>query len=86
MSIVLSNIRLKQKMRQLLMAASTEGMMHTNIVMKCRTKHFTNKEVTEILEDWRSRGLIDKYYVKTPTSKKPITIWRANRNIIDGRL
>lgn len=86
MGQILNNIRLKHKMRQILMAAGTEGIMHSPLIQKCRTKNFTAEVVREVLEDWRSRGLIDKYYVKTPTSKKPVIIWRANRNIVEGRL
>jgi len=86
MSQVQNRMRLKRKIRQELISKGVEGYHQTLLVDKCRTKVFSGQVVKEILEDWRTRNLVQKFLIKVNTSKKPITVWRATTLIIDGRL
>lgn len=86
MHMPLNRMRLKRKLRNELMSRGVEGYPHSDLIMKCRTHIFKGSDIIEILEDWRSRDLVQKFHVKTKTSKKPVIYWRATTFIIDGRL
>lgn len=86
MTAVRSRIRLKKKMQRELVNAGVEGYPHQKLILKCRTKLWSVDDLKEILEDWRARGLVQKFTVKLATSKRPVTIWRATKAILVERL
>jgi len=79
-------MKLKEKMRLQLILKGAEGWQQTDFVRKVRTHVWTVAHVKEILEDWRMRGLVQKFVVKKETSKRPVTIWRATKLIQTERL
>lgn len=81
-----NRMRLKTKMRNLLVAADLKGVPHAEFIQKVRTQVFPSKVVREILADWHSRDLVQKFSVRTPISKKPVTVWRATQRILIERL
>ena len=78
--------RLKNKIKLLLVNAEQEGMMHTTLIDKCRTRDFPAEEIRNILQDWNTRQLVQCFEVKKDHSKKPVMIWRATRLILTERL
>lgn len=86
MAQIRSILRLKAKLRQELLGAGLDGYKHVDLILKCRTKIFKQPEIMEILNDWNNRDLIQRFEVRMAHSKKPVTIWRATKLLIDGRL
>lgn len=85
--------RLKQKMKQLLIGGGLVGIAQTEIIQKCRTFNskanpngFTGDDVRDILADWKSRGLVQRFDISQGYSKKPTRVWRATEDIKTGRL
>lgn len=78
--------RFKQRLRNHLIGAGYKGYRHSDLIQKTRTRAFPAKTVRDVLEDWHSRGLIQRFEVREPTSKKPVTYWRATTAITNGRL
>lgn len=85
-SLILNKMRLKKKMKILLIAAELEGIGQKELTMKVRTKIWNVDHIKEILEDWKTRQLVQKFIVKKDHSKRPITIWRATELIKTERL
>lgn len=81
-----NRIRLKTKMKNELMSKGLEGYPQTPFILKVRTKLFKTVDILEILKDWKTRGLVQNFYVKTSTSKKPVSVWRATTKILEERL
>ena len=78
--------RLKNKIKNLLTEAESEGIIHTTLIDKVRTRAFPAEEIRTILQDWNTRQLVQCFEVKLATSKKPVKIWRATRLILTERL
>lgn len=70
---------MKRKLQRLLINAETAGIHHKVLMDKVRTPSVSIDDIKAVLEQWRTEGRVQKFLVKLPTSKRPITVWRATR-------
>lgn len=80
-------------MKRLLISAELNGIPQSKILLKCRTYHassnpngFTCDDIREILNDWKLRGLVQRFEIREGYAKKPTRIWRATNDIKGAEL
>ena len=85
MSRIYSHIRLKRKLREKLIGSGADGISQHQLMQQCRTRLFKIADIEEILEDWRGKDWVQKFYTTQSHSKKPVIIWRATQLIVLAR-
>jgi len=81
--------RLRTKIKNILVNAELEGISQRDLTRKTitynRTKNpngFKRADIITILQDWKNRGMAQRFDIRVGYSKKPTRMWRATQSIL----